>query len=215
MKSLRWIAALLLIPWLPPSTRAQAPVPVQAPTPAATQALDPAGVSAPWDVTQTVLALAGQTARLKPLLDQVTPREWLNKGAPEAYVAQLQSAQRELADVQRVAQSLEKQPDRLTLALDTYFRLQSLETRLNSLVEGVRRYQNPAVGDLLTGVLGESASNRDKLRDYISDLANQKEQEFTVVDREAQRCRTSLNRQPARPAPPKSSAPKPAAPKQP
>lgn len=206
MKSLRttpqWIAAILLVPWL--SAQAPAPVPDAGPV----------GVDAPWDVTQTVQALAAQTARLKPLLDQVTPRDWLNRGAPEAYVAQLASAQRELSDLQRVAQSLEKQPDRMTVALDTYFRLQSLETRLNTLAEGVRRYQNPAVGDLLTGVLGESASNRDKLRDYISDLANQKEQEFAVVDREAQRCRTNLNRQPARPAP-KASPAKPAASKQP
>jgi hypothetical protein len=211
MKSLGWIAALSLVPWL----SAQAPAPGQA----TTQALDTPGVAAPWDVSQTVVALAAQTSRLKPLLDQLTPREWLNKGAPQAYVEQWEGAQRELADVQRVAQSLEKQPDRLTVALDTYFRIQSLETRLSSLVEGIRRYQNPAVGDLVVGVLGESAANRDKLRDYISDLASQKEQEFAVVDREAQRCRTNLNRQPAaRPAPAPAkpaAAPKPAATKQP
>jgi hypothetical protein len=210
MKSFVWIATLSLVPWL----SAQAPAPAQAPV----QAPDPPGVTAPWDVSRTILALAEQTSRLKPLLDQVTPREWLNKGAPEAYVGQWQSAQRELADVQRAAQSLQKQPERLTLALDTYFRVQSLETRLNSLVEGIRRYQNPAVGDLVVGVIGESAANRDKLRDYISDLANQKEQEFAVVDREAQRCRTDLNRQPAlrpAPAPRAPAAPKPAATKQP
>jgi len=190
MKPLRWIAALSITPFL---LTAQAPAP---------QPADAAGVAAPWDVSQTVMALAQQTSRLKPLLDQLTPREWLNKGAPPAYVDQWQGAQRELADVQRVAQSLEKQPDRLTIALDTYFRVQSLEARLNSLVDGIRRYQNPAVGDLVAGVMAESASNRDKLRDYISDLASQKEQEFSVVDREAQRCRTNLNRQPAaRPAP--------------
>ena len=201
-RSIQWIAALSLVPWL--SAQGPAPVPDAGPV----------GVDAPWDVTQTVQALASQTSRLKPLLDQVTPREWLNRGAPEAYVAQLASAQRELSDLERVSQSLEKQPDRLTVALDTYFRLQSLETRINTLVDGVRRYQNPAVGDLLVGVLGESASNRDKLRDYISDLANQKEQEFAVVDREAQRCRTNLNRQAPRPAP-KTSPTKPAPTKQP
>jgi hypothetical protein len=195
MKSLRWIAVLTLVPWLP-STQAQAPAPPQ----------PSAGVAAPWDVTQSVAALASQTSRLKPLLDQVNPRDWLNKGAPAAYVSQWESAQKELSDVQRVAQSLEKQPDRLTVALDTYFRIQSLETRLSSLVDGIRRYQNPAVGDLLMGVLGESAANRDKLRDYISDLANQKEQEFAVVDKEAQRCRTNLNRQPAAPARPAPKA---------
>jgi len=180
-----------------------------------------AGISAPWDISQTVAALVSESARVKPLLDQVTPREWVSKGAPDAYVAQWQSAQTELTELARVAQGLEKQPERLTLALDTYFRMQSLETRVNSLVEGVRRYQNPAVGDLLVSVLGESASNREKLREYITDLAMQKEQEFTIVDKEAQRCRTNLNRQAApRPAPAKApanppAAPKPAATKQP
>lgn len=203
--------------------QAQAPAPAATPpaAPPANQAPDAPGISAPWDISQTVAALGAHTSRLKPLLDQVTPREWVKKGAPEAYVAQWQSAQQELADVARIAQSLEKQPERLTVALDTYFRLQSLETRVNSLVDGVRRYQNPAVGDLLVSVLGESASNREKLRGYISDLAAQKEQEFSIVDKEAQRCRTNLNRQSAPRAAPATApvkapaGPKPAAPKQP
>ncbi len=175
--------------------------------PTAAPAQDTAGVAAPWDITQTVAALVTESGRIRPILDQITPREWVGKGAPEAYVAQWQSAQQELADMTRIAQNLEKQPERLTVALDTYFRLQSLETRLNSLVDGVRRYQNPAVGDLLLSVLGESAGNREKLRSYIADLAMQKEQEFAVVDKEAQRCRTNLNRQaPPRPAPAKTTA---------
>ena len=88
------------------------------------------------------------------------------------------------------AKALERDPDKLTLSLETYFRLQGMENYLNSLVDGVRKYQNPAVGDLLVGVLGENSSNRDKLRQYITDLASQKEQEFAVVDKEAQRCRS-------------------------
>ncbi len=83
------------------------------------------------------------------------------------------------------------------MALDVYFRAQSLETGIDSLIDGVRKYQNPAVGDLLASVLGENSSNRDKLRQYITDLAANNEQEFQVVDKEAQRCRGILNRQPA------------------
>jgi hypothetical protein len=48
--------------------------------------------------------------------------------------------------------------------------------------------------------LGASATKRDQLRQYITDLATQNEQEFAVVDREAQRCRDEQNRLPARPA---------------
>ena len=155
------------------------------------------GVSADWDVTKSVASLSTQAARLKPILDQLTPQEWVAKGAPQTYVQQWKSAEDELGYLVTSAKALEKQPERLTLALDTYFRLQSLETRLNSLADGVRNYQNPAVGDLMLGVLAENSSNRDNLRQYITDLAAQKEQEFQVVDKEAQRCRGILSRQPA------------------
>jgi hypothetical protein len=155
------------------------------------------GVQAGWDVSQMLDSLSDQAKRLKPILDQLTPQEWIAKGAPDTYVAQWKGAQNELGYLVNSAKALAQSPERLPLALDTYFRMQSLENRLNSLVEGVRNYQNPAVGDLLFGVLAENSANRDKLRQYITDLATTKEQEFKIVDQEAQRCRTNLSRQPA------------------
>jgi hypothetical protein len=162
-----------------------------------------AGIATPWDTAPMVAALSAQAARLKPILDQLTPKDWVAKGAPDAYVAQWKGAEDELVFLADSAKALEKQPERLPLALDTYFRLQSLEIRLNSLVEGVRNYQNPAVGDLLIGVAAENSANRDKLRQYITDLAATKEAEFEVADKEAQRCRGMLTRQ----TPPKPAAP--------
>jgi ABC-type transporter Mla subunit MlaD len=106
-------------------------------------------------------------------------------------------------------EAMKKQPEKLTVGLDTLFRLQAVEAQVNSLLEGVRRYQNPAVGDLLVSVVSANSGNRDKLRQYITDLAQTKEEEFQVVDREAQRCRGTLMRQP--PARPSPAAPKPAA----
>jgi hypothetical protein len=154
-----------------------------------------AAVATEWDITKTLDALSAQAKRVKPILDQLTPQQWVSKGAPQAYVSQQREAQDELGYLVNATSALEKQPDRLTLALDAYFRMQALETSLNSLVDGVRKYQNPAVGDLLMGVLGENTSNRDKLRQYITDLAANKEQEFQIADKEAQRCRGMLNRQ--------------------
>jgi hypothetical protein len=155
------------------------------------------GVQAGWDVSQMLDSLSDQAKRLKPILDQLTPQEWIAKGAPDTYVAQWKGAENELGYLVNSAKALAQSPERLPLALDTYFRMQSLENRLNSLVEGVRNYQNPAVGDLMFGVLAENSANRDKLRQYITDLAATKEQEFKIVDQEAQRCRTNLSRQPA------------------
>jgi hypothetical protein len=166
------------------------------------------GVSAPWDISQTVGALAAQAERLKPVLEQLTPEQWQSKGAPATYVAQWHAAQDEVGYVLRAADALGKQPDKLSLAFETYFRMQAVEAQINSLVEGVRRYQNPAVGDLMISVMAANSTNRDQLRQYITDLAETKEQEFRIVDQEAQRCRETLVRQtPTRPA----AAPKPPA----
>ncbi len=165
--------------------------------PALLPAQNQTGVSAEWDISKTVAAMSDQATRLKPILDQLRPQEWVAKGAPDTYIAQWTGVQNELGYLVNSAKALEKQPERLTLALDTYFRLQSVESRLNSLADGVRNYQNPAVGDLLMGVLAENSANRDKLRQYITDLAATKEQEFQIVDKEAQRCRATLSHQPA------------------
>ncbi|MGH9558025.1 MAG: hypothetical protein ACRD30_02215 [Bryobacteraceae bacterium] len=153
-------------------------------------------VTPDWDISQSVAALSAQAARLKPILDRLTPADWVSKGAPQTYVDQWKGAENELGYLTQSANALEKQPERLTLALDTYFRLQTLESRLTSLVDGVRRYQNPAVGDLLVGVMDANDANRDKLRQYITDLAATNEEEFKVVDQEAQRCRGILTQSP-------------------
>ena len=166
------------------------------------------GVSAPWDISQTLTSLAAQSQRLLPILEQLTPEKWEARGAPAAYTAQWRNVRSEVGYLLGAAESMKKQPERLTLGLETLFRLQSVEAQVNSLIDGVRRYQNPAVGDLLVSVVSSNSANRDQLRQYISDLAQSKEEEFQVVDREAQRCRGTLMRQPA----PRPAAPKPAAP---
>jgi len=161
-------------------------------------------VPAPWDVSKSVNDLAAQVAKLKPVLAQLTPQAWVEQGAPSAYVEQWRSAQQELDYVAQSARALEKQPEKLTGALELYFRLQAVEWRLQSLAEGARKYQNPAAGDVLAEAVGVHATKRDQLREYITDLAAQNEQQLAVMDREAQRCREEQNTQhPPAPAPAK------------
>src|ERR1700727_115302 len=78
------------------------------------------GIATPWDTAPMVAALSAQAARLKPILDQLTPKEWVAKGAPDAYIAQWKGAADELGFLGDSAKALEKQPDKLTLGLDTY-----------------------------------------------------------------------------------------------
>ena len=155
------------------------------------------GVASEWDVRKLLESLDLQAQHVKPIIDQVKPQTWIAKGAPQAYVTQWNSAQAELKYLLSSSEALSKQPERLTVALDTYFRMQALESTLSSVTEGIRKYQNPALADLMQSVVAENSSNADKLRQYVQDLATQKEQEFQIADREAQRCRETLMRQPA------------------
>lgn len=155
-----------------------------------------AGVPTDWDVQTLVRSIAAQSGRIQPLVDQIRPKEWVAKGAPDAYIQQWDSAHAQADSLKLSSDNLLQQPERLTAALDTYFRLQNFEVVLTSLIEGVRKYQNPALADLLRGVLSENSSSRQQLRQYVVDLAAIKEQEFKVMDQEAQRCRESTSRQP-------------------
>ena len=150
-------------------------------------------VPASWDVSKSVSELATQVAKLKPVLAQLTPQAWVEQGAPAAYVEQWQSAQQELDYLDQTARTLEKQPEKLTAALDLYFRLQAVEWRLQSLAEGARKYQSSAAGDVIAEAVGVHATKRDQLREYITDLAVQNERQLAVMDREAQRCREEQN----------------------
>jgi hypothetical protein len=155
------------------------------------------GVSSEWDVRKMLDGLTLQTQHLKSVIGQVNTDGMAANGAPQTYIAQWSTAQAELKYLLGSVEALSKQPERLPLALDAYFRMQAMESTLNSVFEGIRKFQNPALADLLQGIVNENSVNRDHLRQYLQDLAVQKEQEFEVADKEAQRCRAGIARQPS------------------
>ncbi len=154
------------------------------------------GVETEWDLRTLLKNLIEGTQKLKPILDQVNPSRWSDTQASQAYMQQWKAAENQIDYLGRTTAMLSKEPERLTLALEAYFRMQSLQKSVLSLIEGVRKYQNPAVGDLLRGALAENELNRDHLTSYLTELAQTKEQEFKIMDQEAQRCRGVLSRQP-------------------
>jgi hypothetical protein len=168
------------------------------------QSAPPAGVASEWDVRKLLERLDVQAEHLKPVIDQVKPETWIAKGGPDTYQVQWNAARAELTYFLASGQALVRQPDRLTLALDTYFRMQAMEFTLGSLMEGVRKYQSPELAEQMQTIVSENGTNRDQLRQYMEDLAAQKEQEFRVADTEAQRCRGILVQQPT--AKPKKTA---------
>jgi hypothetical protein len=172
----------------------QTPQPAQPPT--GTPSAAEAGVASEWDARKLIDALSAQVQHLKPVVDQVQPADWQSKGASETYVAQWNTAQTQLKYLISSSEAFSRQPERLPLGLDIYFRMQAIDSTLGSLTEGVRKYQNPALASIMQSVIAENSTNRDRLRQYLQDLATQKEQEFQVADREAQRCRAALLGQP-------------------
>ena len=163
----------------------------------AQQSAAPAGASAPaFDAEKMLDSLRAETKRLGPLLEQLQPEAWLKHGAPYSYVEQKKSAQDEMGYLTASTSAMSKQPDKLSLALDTYLRMEALDRQVGSLVVGILRYGDPNLADLLQQTVGGSVSNRDQFRQYIVDLASQQETQYDVMDREAQRCRGILSRQP-------------------
>lgn len=158
------------------------------------------GVPPEWEVRENLEAIQRHAAELEAALLEVIPQLWYGEGPKEAYQDQLQAVRDELGFARRAAQVLAARPERLTLVLETYLRLQSAGEMLSSLSEGVRRYQSGPVADRLQLKWSEGARGRDKLREYMVSLAEEYEVQAQVMADEAQRCRELLIRQPpARP----------------
>lgn len=152
------------------------------------------GQATEQDATKALEAISGYAARLQPIMEQVKVKDWVQKGAPDTYIAQWNSGMAQLQGLSSVAKQLAPAPERLPDVLAVLFRIQSLEITANSLNDGLRRYQNPALAELLSGTLAESTPSREKLQQFALSLAAEKEKEFQIVDKEAQRCRGNLTR---------------------
>ncbi|MDZ7640109.1 MAG: hypothetical protein U5J83_17970 [Bryobacterales bacterium] len=147
------------------------------------------GAAAEWNTRESILEMAKRLAEVKPILDQLRPQEWVSKGAPEAYVQQLESTLEELRGVEWALTNLSTKPEKLGFALDAYFRVQSFRLKVVSVAEAVRRYQNPAVAELMDAYLTDSSGSQIQLQRYLKDLTELKEAELDVMAQEAQRCR--------------------------
>jgi hypothetical protein len=152
-----------------------------------------------WSIRKALEDLVAQSQRLTPMLADIKPSEWVANGASATYVDQHKSVLAEIGYLKRTAEELAPKPESLTMTLQLYLRLQSLESMLDSFSHGIRRYQNPALADLVQSMISENDAHRVRLREYLVELAETKEAEFRIADEEAQRCRGTLIRQPRTP----------------
>jgi len=136
--------------------------------------------------------IGAHAERLLPVLNQLDAPGWVAKGASETYVEQLESSRQQTRALADEATALARNPEKLSGALQLFFRMEGLETMLTSLQEGARKYQGSQVAESLAALFGEGGANRERLRGYIVNLAAEREHQFEVMDREAQRCRATL-----------------------
>jgi hypothetical protein len=157
------------------------------------------GIDAHWGVRKILDDLVADNEKLRSVFGALNPQDWYSKkGAPSAYIQQLQMAQRQLSDVVISSKLLAQRTESLPLALDNYFRLEALAVTARSLGEGASRYGDRRTADQLNALIARSFTTREHFRDYIQDLSKTQEQNFRVADEEAQRCRGMISRQPAK-----------------
>ena len=101
----------------------------------------------------------------------------------------IQQLYRRLDGVAWALGNLSNKPERLTFAVDAYFRVNGFRLKVGSLSEAVRRYQNPAVAELMEAYMVDSAGSLMQLQVYLQNLSELKEAELDVMAQEAQRCR--------------------------
>ncbi|MCX6627260.1 MAG: hypothetical protein NTW28_06490 [Candidatus Solibacter sp.] len=151
-----------------------------------------AGLEPAWDIAVVLQEISAHAGRLLPVLNQLDAPEWVAKGASDTYVEQLESSRQQTRALADESKALSRSPEKLSGALQLFFRMEGLETMLNSLQEGARKYQGPNVAQSLAALFGEGGANRERFRSYIVNLAAEREHQLEVMDREAQRCRATL-----------------------
>jgi len=143
--------------------------------------------------------LAQRAARIEPMLQQLHPKDWIADGAPDTYVVQWNSALEQFRAIESDMAALVQQPETMTETMKALFRIQTTNQLLGSLMGGARKYQNPAVADLIESVAAEAGADIENMQRHLLRLAEEKDQQFKIVDNEAQRCRATLSKQPAAP----------------
>jgi hypothetical protein len=154
------------------------------------------GLMPQWEVVELTKQLVEHTDNIRTILDQVRPKEWIQDGAPEAYVSQYETLQTELNNVILSAEALGRKPETLSLTVHTFLWLDRVNSMLDSMADGVRRYQNPSVAELLIAARNGNQGAELGLKDYMRQLADQWQIRMEIANDEAQRCRETLVKQP-------------------
>lgn len=172
----------------------------QQPTPSAPERIPIDSSEVPSIATR----ISERSEHLKPMLEQVHVADWVAKGASETYASQWNSLVAQNQAIETDMTGIAQRPEGMQDVMRALYRVHRFDSDLNSLLVAVRRYQNPALADLIESVSVSDQASVEKLQQYTLDLADATEKQLSVEDEEAQRCRASLASQP----PVRTAAPK-------
>ena len=156
------------------------------------------GIPAEWNVRQQLEDLKTRFAAISPELDKIDLNNWRSRGVAVAYLSQFESIQAQIKSLTLALEDLRQTPEKLSIALEIFLRFDSLDSMQRSVMEAVRKFETPEIGDRIEARFVESAPARDRFRNYLLDLASLRDRENEVLLKEAQRCRVEKNS----PAPP-------------
>ena len=144
-----------------------------------------------WEVAAIAENLETQVGQAEQVLSGIKPAEWPQAGAA-AYSAQREALLVELGHLRNSARAMALAPERLPLVVDTFLWIDRTNSMMVSMTDGVRRYQNGAVADLLESARGQYSGAGEKLKEYMQQLAVSVDAQMQIAHEEAQRCRTEL-----------------------
>ena len=156
------------------------------------------------EVPSIATKISERSEHLKPMFEQVHVADWVGQGAPETYASQWNSLVEQNQAIETDMTGIAQHPEGMQDVMRALYRVHRFDSDLNALLPAVRRYQNPALADLIESVAVSDQASVEKLQQYTLDLADATEKQLSVEDEEAQRCRASLASQP----PVRSAAPK-------
>ena len=149
-----------------------------------------------WEVTALAEGLVEHSKQIEDLLLRVRPKEWIQDGAPQAFVTQHEELIQDIANLSLSAQNVHRNPEKLSAVVDTYLWLDRLDSMIASIANGARKYQNPAVADWLIAAKDRNMGQSEGLKTYLRQLVMASEAEMEIAHSEAQRCRGDLASRP-------------------
>lgn len=165
------------------------------------------GIPAEWNARQQLDELKVRYEAIPSELSKVDLDRWRREGVAVAYLSQFESIQTQLKSLTLAIADLRQSPEKLAIALEIFLRFDSLDSMQRSVMEAVRKYETQVLADSIESKFVETAVARNQFRNYMLDLASNRDRELEVLIQEAQRCRVEKNT-PLPPKPPALVAPK-------